>query len=348
MKAGKKTRKAALAASISVPILFVLCLLTFEAGSARAEFGWADPENHNLAVTAAPDVLGDIQPSFHFKNARYATGGVALRNQQKGTITLSGIPPGSTILSAQLYWAWASLKTPCTKHNSIIFSRPIYSWPSPFFTYFSSVMYGTQVGTGADPCWKGDYNFVYRADVTKQVTGSGVYGVSLVLGSAGSVDGSDPWVTVVPPLAEGAALVVVYSNSKEQMGEVNIYDRGLAGNTFASAGLSYDLVGLPDGGILSLWDTIGADGQVGHGRLAYASIAQTTTTIDGNLIAGPGSDYNDSDWNGSSGKPLPQLWDVHGHEVDLNIRGGSVNVTFSSTLDCLVPVANVTLAFPPD
>jgi hypothetical protein len=109
--------------------------------------------------------------------------------------------------------------------------------------------------------------------------------------------------------------------------------------------LTYDLTDLPVGGTLSLWDTIGGDGQTGFGRLA--SVGGKTTTIDGVPIAGPGSPYNDSDWNGSDGRPLPQLWDTHGHQVDLPIgASGSVTVGYTSPGDCLVPVANITLSYP--
>ena len=75
-------------------------------------------------------------------------------------------------------------------------------------------------------------------------------------------------------------------------------------------------------------------------------VAKETTTINGLAVAGPGSAYNDSDWNGSAGYPLPQLWDDTGHNVTAASPRGTtrLNVTFktnSATPDCLTPVANV-------
>jgi len=39
------------------------------------------------------------------------------------------------------------------------------------------------------------------------------------------------------------------------------------------------------------------------------------TTIGGPAFAGPGSAYWDSDWNGSSGLPVPELWDDTGPDI---------------------------------
>lgn len=309
---------------------------------AMAEWGVMTTESE--ALTAAPQALGDIKPRIIFQRARYATAGVPLRNHQLGTITLSGIPPGSKVLKAYLYWMWASLAAPTPAHTVVNFKRvePLPGGPMVAAP-------GALVGTGADPCWLGPSNFVYVSDVTPQVTGAGVYAVVLSAASGASFNGSDPWGLPGPvaPLAEGASLVVVYQNTIEPMGTVRIYDVGLAGN-MALGALAYNLVGLPPGGILELWDTIGGDGQIGASRLP--SMATEITTIDGSPVAGPGSAYNDSDWNGSDGKPIPQLWDDHGHDIKLKIgAGGFSTVSFTSlpgVPDCWVPAANVTLTSP--
>lgn len=313
----------------------------FNSEIVRAEWGAVTTESE--ALTAAPAVL-DVKPKFTFQQSRYATAGVPLRNHQLGTITLSGVPPGSKVVKAYLYWIWASLAVPTPAHSNVTFKRVE---PLPGGPAVPAV--GVAIGTGPDPCWIGPSNYVYRADVTPQVTGSGVYAVILSPASGASFDGSDPWGPpgAVAPLAEGASLVVVYQNAIEPMGTVRIYDVGLAGN-MAMGALSYNLLGLPPGGTLQLWDTIGGDGQIGSSRLP--TLATELTTIDGVPVAGPGSAYNDSDWNGADGKPIPQLWDDHGHDVRLKIgAAGSSLVSFTSLAgvpDCWVPAANVTLTFP--
>jgi len=61
------------------------------------------------------------------------------------------------------------------------------------------------------------------------------------------------------------------------------------------------------------------------------------------LIAGPGSALNlTGDWNGSSGFPLPQLWDDTGHQFPSS-GASTLNITFdgANQNDCLTGVANV-------
>jgi hypothetical protein len=59
-------------------------------------------------------------------------------------------------------------------------------------------------------------------------------------------------------------------------------------------------------------------------------------------VAGPGSLLNlTGDWNGSSGFPLPQLWDDTGHFVVLPTTTSTLSVAFAAPADCLTPVANV-------
>ena len=46
-----------------------------------------------------------------------------------------------------------------------------------------------------------------------------------------------------------------------------------------------------------------------------------------------------SDWDGSGGWPMPQLWNTHTHNVKLN--GSVSSVRYQASGDCLVPVAFV-------
>jgi len=63
-------------------------------------------------------------------------------------------------------------------------------------------------------------------------------------------------------------------------------------------------------------------------------------------IAGPGSNFNDGDWNGSSARPLPQLWDDVGHDITTATKAGTTSLAVSIgnggkiPYDCMTPVAN--------
>ena len=100
-------------------------------------------------------------------------------------------------------------------------------------------------------------------------------------------------------------------------------------------------------GTLTLFDNIGADGQQGTSRKAVSGVGDEITKINGKLVAGPGSLYNDSDWNGSSARPLPQLWDDTGHDITAATPSGTnrLNITIANKgetlFDCMTPVANI-------
>jgi len=149
------------------------------------------------------------------------------------------------------------------------------------------------------------------------------------------------------PLMEGASLVIIGKGTAKQ--RVVIYDKGLSGHTFAgSPGISYSLI-LPitATGKLTLFESIGADGQQGKSRLAIQAYADEATLINGVTIAGPGSNFNDGDWNGSAARPLPQLWDDVGHDITAATPNGTTTLDVAignggeSPSDCMTPVANI-------
>ncbi len=268
----------------------------------------------------------------------YGTGGVALRNRKTGNIGISGVI--QPVKAALMYWA-AITKGPAPAADKAIQLQRLYPTPASAVVTLS----GTSLGTGSSPCWPGNTITVFRASVPLSIaTGNGSYKVNILPGAGGSTNGADPWVSAVLPLFEGASIVLVGSGS----GTVAIYDSGLAGHTFAGfPGLSYTLrLLVPAPGTQTLFDNIGADGQHGSSRKAVVTLADEVTTINSVRIAGPGSSYVDSDWNGSSGFPLPQLWDDTGHDITAATPRGttSLNVAIKgsgSPYDCLTTVANV-------
>jgi hypothetical protein len=291
---------------------------------------------------AVPEVfptlnLGTIKPFKVFKNASYGTGGVALRNRGAGGISISGVV--APVQAAYIYWA---VIDPNADSSKITVKRLYPGTAGPV------TLPGVVVGAGKPPCpWPGNQIVVFRAQMKAGFAlGNGLYEVSPFGVGAGTTDGSDPWAVVALPLWEGASIVMVGQPSGAP-GLVSIYDRGLAGNTFISGGgLAYNLaLPITTPGIRTLFDNIGADGQhvQAASRLANPAFTQETTTI-GPPQSGPGSLYWDSDWNGSSGLPVPELWDDTGHDITALGSGvGALPVTVSQPkgLDCLTPVANV-------
>ncbi|NOT29027.1 MAG: hypothetical protein HOP15_01110 [Planctomycetes bacterium] len=296
-----------------------------------------------------------------FPNTRVAANGIGLRDVACGGIDLVGVAPGSTVVAAYLYWTWISLPVPIPGlHDQMSVARvPRIAKPGlvgpgsgpQLGLVMRPLSYpGVLVGSGADPCWNGGGNFVYRADVTSLVTRGDSFMVWLPPGAAGQQNYRDPWAFPFPtgPHCEGASLVVVYTNPNEFMGTTYIYDAGLAGNMFlGSPGMFWNLAGFFHPGNEARWINIGADGQSGAGYQELHAMGLETTFFNGVAIAGPGS-LTDSDWNGAGNKPLALMWDTSGHDVS-QILGPFSNVASiqvvapppSVTTDCLVPVCNV-------
>jgi len=110
----------------------------------------------------------------------------------------------------------------------------------------------------------------------------------------------------------------------------------------------------PAPGGLTLWDDMNADGQhtlvppAPNSRTAVPAIGDEATTINGLPVAGPGSLYVDSDWNGDDSTPLPTLWQTSGHEITAATPPGTGTLTVAtasasggSPSDCLTTVANI-------
>ncbi|WP_299697449.1 hypothetical protein [Hydrocarboniphaga sp.] len=282
-----------------------------------------------------------LTPVFTLPGTTHVAAGAALRNRPSAVINLSGVPSGYTLSAAYLYWAYASIsgETADGVHNKMLFKGL-----AP--TSSQVTLKGTTVGNGADPCWSGGSVFVYRADATKAIqsfidaVGSLPlsYQVTLPAGAAGDVSGASPWSSAVPPLAEGASLVVILASASET-GTTLVYDKKLAGRTIPGGSLAYSMSLVP-AGFSTLMTTIGADGQVGGGY--NDSATGETTTVNGTLIAGPGSTRSDGHWNGADGHAMPQLWDTATQDVSsLNDGSGTMSVLENSPGDCLVPVADV-------
>ncbi len=317
-----------------------LTILTATAGAvAEAEIhvggmGFRGPGDLTPAVVA----VGNVLPSVTVAKAQYGTGGVALRNRGGGGFGVSGVV--TPVKAAYLYWAVITEGAPLKSETAVALQRLLPTSSS------SVVVTGTAIGVGPQPCWSGDRITVFRGTVpTSIANGNGTYFVVLQKGASGEIFGDDPWVKSTLPLFEGASLVVVGSGKST----VAIFDKGLAGDTFdGNPGITYSLkLPISAPGNSALYDNIGADGQLGASRAAATGDSEERTAINGHLVAGSGSAAHDGDWNGSSGYPLPQLWDDTGHDITSVVTAGTTTLNFSinngsqGSFDCLTPVANV-------
>ena len=295
----------------------------------------------STALSAPP-----IDPFMTYSGASYGTGGIALRNRGTGVLHVSGVV--GRVQDAYLYWAILfSTPTPTRNLSRASLSR---IFPNPgFFGLPRVTLEGTLLGIGADPCWGSTGIAVYRAQVPRWLaTGNGAYQVTI---ASALTDGSDPWVSgPVFPAAEGASLVIVGTGAYT----VGIYDAGFTATTFyGDTPFTYALTLPAPVTTDALWDNIGADGQTGASRLDEIGTDSETTTINGTLIAGPtspiptvGNWTPDSDWNGSAGLPIPQLWDDTGHDIFSAVKAAddpitAITISFLATGDCVVTVSNV-------
>src|SRR5436190_1864650 len=156
----------------------------------------------NLSVMTGNDCVTWVAqafatgPSAAFANAGYVSAGVGLRDQGSGALHVAGIPPGSYIARAYLFWG---IINPSDPGGAMMIDG------------HSAASHVD--GMSLSPCWPGPGSsqsiFDYSADVTPFVHGDGSYTLSGY--PTGVTDGSNPWAHMnANPFMEGASLVVFY------------------------------------------------------------------------------------------------------------------------------------------
>jgi hypothetical protein len=201
---------------------------------------------------------------------------------------------------------------------------------------------GKLIGRGQDPCWGAGANGAYQADVPLYLLYNGINGDYKVAGFPSSKGtGASPWeVGGGQPMAEGATLVVIYRNpTPGAFSSTYLFEAPLSGTMFFS-NFSATLAGANASGASVKLTSIGADGQTGYGLRASTNLTVETSFM-GPQFAGPGGLNNDSDWNGSDGGPLNQLWDTRSHIIPAQSGSTSFPLRYVSQGDCLVTVAFV-------
>jgi hypothetical protein len=128
--------------------------------------------------------------------AGYTAAGRGLRNQGTGAIVIAGVPLGSEVVRAYLYWEVRGTSIPSMTFNGV---------PGA----------GTVVGTSPSTCWTGsEPSVAFRRDVTPFVTGNGLYVLSGY--PTGSILGNPPWVFPFSPAPriDGASLIVFFKAAR--------------------------------------------------------------------------------------------------------------------------------------
>lgn len=309
-----------------------------------------------IAAAAISTPAQATQISSFTGQVDHAAAGCGFRNFDSCTIRLRGIPANSTVVRASLNWAQICSGTTCPATVPIEFQgRTI-----------NSTLIAPGPGTCPQPCWAGTLLGAYQVDVTGLMPATttaavsnkiinGDYLVSAIPSNAAERDGRDPFLpaTTNLPKAEGATLVVVYSNpSLSAAGRVYIHK----GCDFFSGTLNVTNAISPVGPspvTAVKFTRFGADGQVGSSTNATPAISNENTFFGGPAascpaavlpqIAGNGSiDNQNSDWNGNDGEPLNQLWDTHTSSgLSLGAGAGSYCVRYVSGGDCMVSIGYV-------
>jgi hypothetical protein len=314
--------KQILASWLAIVAVFALAASVWAAGGIQDSPSGVTPEE-TVTIT--------VSPSFLFTGVNHVANGAPLRNSCSGTIALRGIPSGSTLKSAFLYWNYMNDLAVGASTDTEEFN--------------GAKVIGTKVSDQPDLCWgtKGDHS--YRAEITPVASGGNYVFTAL---NCTDKSGQNPWnplLKVTPvPAWDGVSLVETYSNSSTSSDKVAIFDK-LAGANSASVAHNFEVKMDTGTTILSgsgLYTQINADGQTGvsFGNCLPDNCTDEIDEFDSTRLTGPGGQFPQSDWDGSNGWPMPELWDTHTLPVELNGTSTNSDTTFV-TDDCIAPVAYV-------
>jgi hypothetical protein len=269
------------------------------------------------ASSLAPaDASGDLSTVLsETVNGGYTAAGVGMRNQGYGTISITGVPAGATVVSATLLW------------------DVLGDDADPTFaagTFDATAITGTEWASGATPCWDAvTNNFSYEADVTSLVSGNGNY--ALAGFASGDTNGQDPWlVGTDPPMLEGASLVVVYSLASMPSANIQIGEGATESDSLNEADASMDGFTVPASPEVTTTYIVGDGQEPGN-----------TAGFDGETLA-------DVSFPGGDPQAVPSysqgsLWDTVTTDVSSLVSTGDTSEAMSVTgdADCIVWVGQV-------
>jgi hypothetical protein len=292
------------------------------AGTAAMRVKPAGTGFRQLARASAPkDATGSLSTvSVGTLHGGYVAAGIGLRNLGSGTISITGVPSGAKVASATLLW-------------DIVADSADPSFAGG--TFAGTKITGSAWGSGSSPCWSPGANFSYEADVTRQVTGNGSYALSGF--TTGESDGADPWnAGSIPPLLEGATLVVVYNLGSRPLTTIQI---AAGAGEIADDSATATMTGFTaDAHPKATTTYIVADGQQGGIKSA---------TFNGDAV--PNATFSGTDPLAAGDYSLGNLWDTTTADVSSSIKASDTSASLSITsatddsdnYDCVVWVGQV-------
>ncbi|MCI0490440.1 MAG: hypothetical protein L0229_27925 [Blastocatellia bacterium] len=312
----------------------------------KVPFVEADEEFQAVSATAAAAAVPRAFPILP-GGIDHAAAGTGTANAGFGTIRMRGVPPGSMVVRAFLYWGTIT-------NNPTLTATAIFNGVQ---------VTGTLIGSSPQllncylPMPGGPTFAVYRAGVRTLVPPAINVDYS-VNGLASAVtNGGDPFSCTFPfsppqlPFPLGASLVILYSHSSIPAASRTYLHQGVftvTGNVTFTHNLN---PALPSHNLLKS-TRLGGDGQAGCSLFSVGTATGERTSIGDNLspltqIKGSGSTFNtDGDFNGYDGASLNQLWDTHTDSFGA-INGAGTLITpgvsqylvqFSAVGDCFVPI----------
>lgn len=278
-----------------------------------------------VAAAGATDARAQLNPyirgpvlSVNDLRGDFVAAGCALRGTGgSGTITVVGIPGGSFVKEALLYWAVLD-DVQTAQAGQLSFANSLTT----------RAVTGALIGSSASPCGSAmSTAFVYRADVTPWVTGNGSYSIT------GAYDSG---AVGVAPVTEGASLVVIYSNLASANRDIIVYDgAGVANSPGAEVATSLTFFNATSPVTGASICFIAADGEPSLTDSAIVNgLTISANPFDGSDPAG-GVDY----------------WDTDTFVATGFLTSGATSVTSAirAGTDCLVGVAtpfSVTSPYP--
>jgi Protein of unknown function (DUF3344) len=285
-------------------------------GTTAAKIGSGERATVRHAVAAGPAAATGALSTVvsEVVHGGYTAAGIGMRNLGDGTISITGVPAGATVKSATLLWDVLADQSDPTFAQGTVNGTPIT---------------GTGWASGASPCWPAGSNLSYEADVTSLVTGNGSY--ALAGFATGQSDGADPWnVGSVPPLLEGASLVIVYQLASMPQAVIQIAEG--ASETNAGSEADATLNGFTVSAPASATTTyIVADGQEAGNTAGFNG----TTLAD---VSFPGADPQ-----AVPSYSMGNLWDTVTTDASSLVSPGDTSAALAVTgnADCIVWVGQV-------
>lgn len=283
--------------SVVSVVLFLLVLASIAvAPPAYAAFDNTTPRGtfagtHNYVVTG-----GSLRTQSNDGNA-CAVGTTS-------TATLSGIPAGSTILAAYLYWGGSGP----TPDNSVTFG------PSGNTATISPQQTFTDNFTVS-----GSYDFDFFGgfrDVTTQVSGNGNYTFgNLSVATTNNYNGNqNSNYCANATVVAGWSLVVVYSNPTERYRYTRVYDglRYFRGSSVTTTQSGFRVPDLVDGKVTVVTWEGDPDATTSTSLDGY----NEELRFDGNLLRNIGCDGTNNTYNSTIGTPSSCSSTTYGVDVD--------------------------------